>query len=149
MTCRRALDDRKRLYALLAVARRELGMEEEDYRALLRRLGAQERNGRPSAATMSLGQLRAVLAEMERMGFRRRGPDRAQFWRAPRIRKITALWCALADAGVVRDRSEAAMQRWCARLTGTARLEWAGTEGLNACIEGLKRWAWREHVPVE
>ena len=70
-------------------------------------------------------------------------------WRAARIAKITALWCALADAGVVRGRGESAMVKWCARLTHKARLEWASSNDLNQCIEGLKDWAQREGVKLD
>lgn len=143
--------DRNLLYRLLQVAKRDLHMEDEDYRALLARHGATDKDGRISASTMQPWQLDNALKEMKEKGFKPTGSTKRQAtrWRKPRIDKITALWCALADAGVVRDRSEAAMLKWCARITRKARLEWANDNDFNACIEGLKSWAARERVKLE
>ncbi len=144
-------DPRKHLYTLLQVGRADIGMDEEAYRLFLARHGAKQVKGRYSATTMPIGGLEAALEEMKAKGFKPTGKSRprSQDWRRPRIEKITALWCALADAGVVRDRSEAAMVKWCAHHTKTAQLEWAKSAGLNACIEGLKSWSLREGVGVE
>jgi phage gp16-like protein len=142
-------DERTRLYRLLAVARREVGMSEDDYRQMLTSYGARaDADGYVSATTMSLTDLERALAHMKHVGFRprKRAVHNATDWRQPRIAKITALWCTLADAGVVRDRSERAMLRWCAGVTKRARLEWATSQDLNRCVEGLRSWAQRERV---
>lgn len=121
-------------------------MADENYRELLHSHGASKKDGKYSATTMSVAGLIQAVGEMRRKGFKPRagGGD----WRQPRIEKITALWITLADAGVVRDRSETAMTRWCSRITRKTRLEWATSYELNACIEGLKEWAQRERVPI-
>lgn len=152
MTCRQPIDPRRRLYTLLQVGRQQLGLDEDTYRAILEAHGAAEVDGRPSATTLSVVKLEEVLEHLKRLGFRptrQRPTATTADWRQPRIDKIVALWCALADAGVVRDRSERAMLQWCARLTRKARLQWASTSDLNACVEGLKSWAQRERVTIE
>lgn len=144
-------DNRNRCYKLLQVGRRELGMDEDQYRLFLKAHGAKEMNDHYSASTMSIGQLEMAIETMKKSGFkvkRKSVTDPNTDWRRPRIKKITAIWCALADAGIVRDRSEPAMQKWCFTLTKKARLEWATATELNDCIEGLKRWAWREKVKL-
>lgn len=144
---------RIRYYKLLEVGKRELHMADADFRCLLQRHGAQTVDGKPSRTTMSIGDLMAAVEEMRRKGFKPRqkpgSVSRLSDWRKPRIKKITALWCALADAGVVYDRSEKAMVKWCFRHTGKARLEWASSAELNACIEALKDWARREGVRLD
>lgn len=144
---------RHRYYKLLQVGKRALGMEDDDYRALLARHGAQEVDGHVSATTLHIGALMAAVEEMKRKGFRPQGKagsaSNVVDWRKARIRKITALWCQLADAGVVRDRSESAMVKWCARTTHKARLQWATSHDLNACVEALKDWAHRERVKID
>lgn len=147
----RQKDERYRLYRLLEVGKKALAMDEDAFRLMLVRHGAQEVDGVPSRRTMDLGQLHDVVVEMKRKGFRPtpRGGQQAARWRKPRIQKITAIWCAMADAGVVRNRSEAAMVKWCATLTRKARLEWATSEDLNACVEALKDWARREGVQLD
>ena len=154
------LTERQRAYALLATAHRALldlhpagspaPWTEQRYRDLLRRHGAQDHRGRASATTMGYGQIDAALAEMETLGWQRRaGPalsivHRCPPARAAQWRKLVAQWCTLADAGIVRDRSEAAMLAWCERHITEDRLEWASAATLARCIEGLRAWIFRE-----
>lgn len=144
---------RIRYYKLLEVGKRQLQMDDEDFRTLLQRHGAKLVDGKPSRTTMAIGDLVAAVEEMKSKGFTPRAKKNSvtslSDWRKPRIKKITAIWCALADAGVVRDRSEAAMVKWCFRLSQKARLEWATSQNLNDCIEALKDWARREKVKLE
>lgn len=143
----------RRLYTLLAVGKRDLAMSEDAYRALLARHGASERQGRISASTMTLASLEAALAELRSKGFKpqpaRGSAHRVRDDRIGLIKKITAVWCALADAGVVRSRGEAAMVKWCATHTGVARLQWANKADLVRAVEALKLWAARERVQLE
>ena len=104
---------RNDLYTLLAVGKKQLGWDEDKYRLFLQTHGAQQHSGKYSAASMNTSDIIAIEA-MKAAGFvptRKAGkkPD----WREPRIRKITALWCALADAGEVRERGYTSMERWC------------------------------------
>lgn len=142
---------RTRYYKLLAIGQRELCMDDDAYRQLLARHGATEVKGRISATTLPLPALSAVIDEMVRLGFkpRRNSVSSISDWRKPRIAKIVRLWNLLADAGVVRHHSEVAMAKWCSRLTGVARLDWATSKSLNDCIEGLKDWARRERVRID
>ena len=148
-------DQRKRLYTLLSVAKRELekvrhGFCEEDYRHILAVHGATEKNGQISATTMSTEQLQAALDHCHDLGFkistkvsREQRPNRSRKsgeWRRPRIGKLNALWCALADAGVVNDRSEKAMQQYCLNnVPELSRFEWISSEQLNTAIEMMKK----------
>lgn len=142
---------RHRLYRLLVVGKRELHMEEDSYRALLARHGAGLIGDKHSATTMTIDGLKDALDEMRAKGFAPQGKTLANAadWRKPRIAKITAIWCTLADAGVVKNRGEAAMVKFCARITGKARLEWAESEDLNACIQALRAWAKNTGVKLE
>jgi len=146
-----AAESHQRYYRLLAVGRRSLGMSEEEYRAFLAGQGAGERDGRVSATTMSEGQLRRAVDAMRALGFRPKAPvpRPASDWRAPRIALIRKLWRALGKAGVLRSPGDAALERFAARLTGTARLEWADGAGLNDVVEALKAWCARERVRVD
>lgn len=141
---------RKRLYKLLAVANRELaakraGWLDDDYRSILQQCGATEANGKISATTMTVPQMEQALWRFKKLGFHvKKRREQNPNWRAARIAKLNALWCALADAGVVKNRSEAALEAYCRRhLNGTRKLQWARSEDLNTCIETLKRWALR------
>jgi phage gp16-like protein len=142
---------RHHLYRVLMAGKRCLSMEEEDYRKILERNGASLIGDKYSATTMTIDGLKAAIDEMRAKGFTPQGKTlaTAAAWRKPRIAKITAIWCALADAGVVKNRGEAAMVKFCARITGKARLEWAESEDLNNCIQALRAWAKNTGVKLE
>lgn len=148
-------DPRIRLYKLLAVGNRELqskrpGFCDEDYRAILQQCGATEVKGKFSATSMSVVQMEEALSRLKALGFKVKRLARTQRdWRAPRIAKLNAMWCALADAGVVHDRSEAALQSFCSkRVRKLTKLQWASSQQLNQCVEMLKQYAARTHVEL-
>jgi phage gp16-like protein len=138
-------DPRRADLAKIHLAAKALRMDDETYRGMLRQVAGVE-----SAAALSPTGRGKVLAHLKRLGWtpRRRAVHNATDWRRPRIAKITAIWCALADAGVVRNRSEQAMVTWCANITRKPKLEWASSVDLNRCVEGLKSWARREAVKL-
>jgi len=120
------------------------------FQGLLQGAGARQKpDGSFSLSSLEIGKLMAIYDELKKAGFKpkpKSAASRAAVSKQGQIKKIIAIWCALADAGVVRDRSEAAMTRWCAGITGKARLEWAYPQELIVCIESLKKWAKREKV---
>ncbi len=97
------IEDRQRLYRLLGVGQRDLGMSEESLRILLARHGAQVKDGKPSRTTMTISQLNSALTEMVEKGFKVKPPKRAgkkprNFNRLPLYAdKVEAL---LADMGL-------------------------------------------------
>jgi alkylated DNA nucleotide flippase Atl1 len=104
---------------------------------------------------MDYGQIEAALAGMRAAGWQHTAPlvgsimQRCHRERRGQWGKVIRLWCILADAGTVRDRSEAAMLEWARRHLDEDLLEWAGARSLSRCIEGLKDWAAREGVELD
>lgn len=90
---------RSGLLAKIKIAQKELGMADEAYRAMLRRL-----TGKNSCADMDISELERVAAEMVRFGFKPKASARSRFGKphlrrtdaAPLLGKIEAL---LADGG--------------------------------------------------
>jgi len=144
------MSNRNKYYGLLQIGKKMLAMDEDTYRQFLEQHGAKEKNGRISASTMKLGELVAAVADMEKRGFvrSRKSAVNINSWRTPRIKKITALWCTLADAGVVRNRSENAMHTFCSKQMKADKLQWASASDLNKCIEALKSMAHRKGVKL-
>ncbi len=137
---------RRHLLALVHVARRDLRLDEESWRALVRRT-----TGHDSCRDASVRQLRTLLGELERLGFRRRPPARAGRERlggARRHRMARGLWIELWKAGVVRDPSERALDAFTRRVTGVDSLVWTEPEQTSLVIEALKDMAERNGVPV-
>jgi hypothetical protein len=128
--------DRKSALAKLHVAKRQLALTEDSYRAILLRVA-----GVASAALATDAQLLALLAEMRRFGFR----DAKRIDEQPKhVRKIWALWRELAPYLI--DDSDAALFAFCQRQTGIARPEWLDGKRANQVIEGLKGWLAREQA---
>lgn len=143
MSGRPAKDPRARDLALIHIARKDLRLTEEAYRALLQSVA-----GLASAKDLDAVGRAAVIERLREIGWAPQRRPAPSDWRAPRIAKIRKLWALLIEAGVLRQPGDQALRRFCARQTGVARLEWADGEALNRCIEALKSWCARERVPV-
>lgn len=129
--------DRKSMIAKVHIAKSQLGLEDDDYRAVLVRV-----TGKRSAADCSLGELDAVLKDLRARGFK---PVRASD--TPHVRKIYALWRDLADKGVIENGSREALAAWVRRMTkkperpeGIGSPEWLTAAAARPLIEALKRW---------
>lgn len=142
---------RKARYAKLRVAHgwaqaTQPGWDEDCYRDLLGRNGADLKNGKFSATTMNLQQLDSAIREFEQMGFLQK---RASDWRAPRIRKLFAIWNKLADAEVVQNRSFDALEAWCRnQVDNLGALNSASGKQLNTLVESIKQWATNQGLEV-
>lgn len=145
---------RKRELGLIHIARVAVGWDKPRYVYEL-----MERFGVDSAAALSAVQRDAFLKAFKALGFsvkpKALKPAGSQPLREPMVRKLRAMWYALADAGaVVRPDSPAAcdkaIEAWAkprlATLTNLGHfdaLRFASTAQLNALIEQMKRWQHR------
>lgn len=137
MTAARADAERARLIRLVHVAKRDLAMDDGDYRALLARIGKAE-----SSADLGIPALRKVLEHMKRAGFqvRPKAPGGRAKAADGQSRKIRALWLDLHGRGAVRDPSEAALGAFVRRMTGVEALQWLDSAKSSKVIEELKKW---------
>ncbi len=140
-------DARQRLIRLIHVGKRELGLDDEIYRALL--MGSVQKD---STSAMSVPELERVLERMKRSGFKvrvksarppaqsRPGRPLAQY---PEARKVRALWLFLHQLGVVKNPSEEALAAYVKRIAKVDALQWTNGNQTEALIETLKKWAMR------
>ncbi|PTW61407.1 uncharacterized protein DUF1018 [Breoghania corrubedonensis] len=121
------------------VKRRQMGLDDETYRALLERV-----TGLGSSKHMNEAQRRLVLVEMDRLGAPKTPRPRSDRASGPYAPKLQALWIAAHNLGVVRDRSDAAMLSFVRRMTGIDHTRFLRdpTDGSRA-IEALKKWIQR------
>lgn len=141
MSLRRAvLSDpaRRRDLAAIHVAKKQLGMDDETYRAMLWSVGRVRSSG-----DLDFAGRRQVLAHLQACGFKHSRPQA----RDPQSRKVRALWLELKALGALRDASEAALAAYVARATGVKALQWLSGEQASQVIEQLK--AWRKRVARE
>ncbi len=131
---------RRRLIAMLHVARKELALDEDTYRAILERV-----TGKRSARELTAAQLGQVVDALKERGFT---PKRT----APRskkahVRKVWALWGQLGDDGLLRKTGGASLRAFVKRMTGVEDPEWLSPEQANVVIEAIKSWRRRGADP--
>lgn len=130
-TRRAARPDRRSMIAKVHVAKKQLSLTEDDYRALLARV-----TGAASLSAATDLQIAAVLKELERLGWKPK--PRAKPAAQPHHRKVFALWGALQRAGGLRDGSAAALRSFVLRQTGVGAVEWLTAAQCNSVTEALK-----------
>lgn len=134
-------DQRARLIKLIHVARRELGMQEDDYRAMLANIPQLE--GATSSAKLPIPKLKVVLETLKAKGFKvvpKTAKPQCKLADDPQSKLIRHLWLSLHTAGKVRDPSEQALAKYVARLTKVDQLQWLDGRQAAVVIESLKSW---------
>ncbi|WP_026379382.1 gp16 family protein [Afifella pfennigii] len=128
--------------AAIHVAKRDLGLDDGAYRAVLARV-----TGKSSAGAMSESERRMVLAELRRLGFKGSSKRGRKAPSGPYAKKAQALWIALWNLGAVADKRDQALLAFVKRQTGIERTEWVLDAGHGrAVVEALKAWCEREGV---
>lgn len=141
MTARGAL-------AKIHIAKKDLRLDDDAYRAMLTRL-----TGKASSRDCTDAQLGVVLDEMKAKGWTPKfkvaasnpgaSARRGALASSPMAKKARAMWISLHQLGVVRDRSEAALEAFGRRQLGVEKLQWADQSQANLLIEALKAMAER------
>lgn len=133
--------------AKIHIAKKELCLEDDDYRAILLRITGQE-----SAKGLSYAQADKLIEEFKRLGWKPQviagGKKSAPARKAapadhPAAMKARALWLSLYHLGEVRNSSEAALEAFATRQLKCDRLIWADQQQMYKLIEALKKMAER------
>lgn len=137
---RKSVDPRLReLLAKIHIAKKDLGLDDDTYRAVLRRV-----TGRDSAKGLTAGRLIAVIEEFKRLGWQppTRGGSRP-LGDGVQEAKIRALWLALWNMGAVENPSEAALGVYVKRIAGVDAPRFLRANDARRVIETLKQWGAR------
>ncbi|GEQ77031.1 hypothetical protein CTTA_4036 [Comamonas testosteroni] len=140
MTTKTQKDYRARLIKLIQVARRDLGLDEPNYRGILFAQG-----GNDSLAAMPIDGMQKVLDYLKAQGFkvRKTRTDRKQATGIDAT-KVRALWLFLHELGAVRDPSEAALTAYVKRIVKVDDVQWMRSgRRVETVIESQKKWAMR------
>ena len=126
--------------AAIHVAKKQLGLDDDTYRAVLVRV-----TGKDSAKGMTEAERQRVVEEMRKRGFKKASKPSKSRAAGPYRAKLQALWIALWNLGLVDDRSDDAMTAFVrrqAKLDHTRFL--IDQEDAMAVIEALKDWMARD-----
>lgn len=123
---------RKKLLASLHIARKDMAIEEESYRALLYRV-----TGQTSAKELTDAQMKSVLAEFERLGWKQERFKRFAAGNRPDIRKVFAIWGSLADH-LECHGSRAGLRAFVERQIGVSDPNFLNPAQARQMIEALK-----------
>ena len=129
--------DRKSLIAKIHIAKAQLGLDDETYRALVLRV-----TGKTSSKDATTAKLVDLVNEMKAKGFQ----DSAGFRKSdkPDVRKIHALWGELKRLGALDSPTKSALRAFCARMAATGAAstdpEFLTVPQCRKVIEGLKAW---------
>ncbi|MEA2755124.1 MAG: hypothetical protein QOJ54_1413, partial [Aliidongia sp.] len=134
-------NQRNRALALIHLAKKQLTLDDETYRALISRFSS----GRTeSSAKLEDGERTGLIEHFRRSGFGKtdtaagRGNDgREQAY------KLRALWRSLYELGVANSPDDNALAAFVCRHTGRQAMRWNNAADLRIAIECLKGWCKR------
>lgn len=141
----RPAPDRKAQLAQIHIAKAQLALNDETYRAMLWAIARVH-----SAKDLDLAGRMRVLEHLRASGFKPKPPKaKAPIVDDHQTRKILVLWSELEAAGALRDASESALNAFCKRVTGVDNIEWVGMRQASNLIEALKAWLARNQRQAE
>ena len=137
---------------LIHTARNSLALAEDSYRGIILRFSSMRTD---SSAKLTGPERQKVIEHFRTLGFvatakkpivalaERRG-GRANPDYRPQVGKLSALWYALYQLGIVHNGSREACEAFVCRNTGIQVMRWNHAEDLRTAIECLKGWGERE-----
>jgi len=131
--------EKKRDIQIIHIAKQQLAMDDETYRAMLWTVARVN-----SSTELDFAGRKKVLDHLESRGFKRTKPQPRALADDPQSKMLRALWLQLHSVGKVRNPSESALAAFVKRQTGRDALQWLNKQEASAVIEELKKWLQRE-----
>ena len=126
--------------AAIHVAKRQLGLDEDTYRATLVRI-----TGKDSTRAMSEAERQRVVEEFRKRGFTKTSNGSRKLLQGRFAAKLQALWIAGWNLGIVSNRDDAALVAFVKRQTGIDHVRFVqDSADADKAIEALKSWLARE-----
>ena len=157
-------DTRRSDLAKIHIAKKDLALDDETYRHVIREVGKVESGS--SADLTPIGRAR-VLQHFRSKGWKARRScaqhtqkrttsDGDVLANSGQIWKIRSLWIQMADAGAIKDRTEQGLRRWVRSTTrryhpqraGYSAPEFLPARAAQHVIEQLKGWAKRCNIKL-
>lgn len=148
MKPRTSADIRKRELAQIHVAKSQLGLDDDTYRAMLWTVARVK-----SAADLDWAGRKKVIDHLKANGFKIK-PARKAVQTRPlasddQSKMIRGLWLELHDCGYVENPAESALASFVKRMTGVEALQWLNSNQASKVIEDLKKWLARDGHKIQ
>lgn len=135
---------RKQLMAQIHIAKNQLGMEEENYRATLQRI-----TGKDSCSEMKTSELVDVVQEMKRLGFKPKSTERSQkkHGKKPSVTQskealISKIEAIIADLNLSWDY----VHEMANRMFAIERVQWLDEQKLYKLTQALAVYQRKQKV---
>lgn len=147
--------------AQIHIAKKQLALSDDDYRALLTSV-----TGQDSASALDWRGRKALLDHFKKLGFKASAPRKPNKQNGSGLvaradgkaaqkegyskqqRLIFVLWSQLHALGVVRSNTELALNAWIKRETGIDHLKWLNPVQASSTIDKLKAWGREQGVAL-
>lgn len=133
------------LTAYIKMAQKHFGLDDDTYRAKLENI-----TGKTSTRDMSDAERQTVLTVFHNEGFEYTSKPSSKAAQSPRAGgryrpKLQALWIAGWNLGVIRDRTDAALEAFVTGQVNVDALRFVHKPGdAKSAIEALKKWIARD-----
>lgn len=144
-------------YQLINIARNELGMDEDSYRAMVLRIN---RGKGESLKDCNMSELNLILKELKEKGFKVK-PAKPDSFKSKRVKpkritedgielpadvrdKMLAIWIEMHNQGIIKDGSDKGLASYCRNRTEADHWHWITYDEALTIIESLKTWQSRE-----
>ena len=130
--------DRNRDLKLIHIAKKQLAMNEDAYRAIVRGISNQRTD---SSGALTGSERQQLLNHFKSCGFRASQPiPKNMFPDEPSWNKLWSNWQKLADQGKVIDRRGGALASFVRSQTKVEAMSWVAPSQLDTLIEQTKQW---------
>jgi phage gp16-like protein len=130
---------RGKLISKIHVAKKQLDLDEDCYRDLLRRT-----TGKDSCSQMSDDQLDLVIGAFKVLGFKPTASVKKAGIRkladSPQAKMIRGMWLDLHQMGAVKNPSEDALAAYVKRIAKVDDLHWIDGKAADLVINTLRSW---------
>lgn len=129
-----------RSLAAIHVAKKQLGLDDDTYRAMLTRL-----TGKQSAKDMNETERFTVIEALRQQGFKKVSKPSQKRLESKFAPKLQALWIAAWNLGLVKNRTDKALISFIKRQTGIDHVRFLRyPDDAAKVIEALKAWLARD-----
>ncbi len=131
--------------AQIHIAKSQLSMDDDTYRAMLWSVGRVK-----SSSDLDWRGRKAVIDHLKRSGFKVKAKQQTRkLDMDAESRKARKLWLLLGEAGELRDTSERALAAYVHRIAKVDDLRFTDGKQIERVIESLKKWCvrvWRRRL---